>query len=59
MYTKVDLINISPIAPLDGDVLERLWTKKDVSYKHLRVFGCRAYVPIPMDERSKLDDKTK
>jgi len=30
-----------------------------VSYKHLRVFGCRAFVHIPRDERSKLDKKTK
>ena len=32
---------------------------KDVSSKHLKVFGCRAYVHIPKDERSKLDDKAK
>ena len=37
----------------------RVWTQKDVSYKHLRVFGCRAYVHIPKDERLKLDDKAK
>ena len=59
MRTTIDLINISPLAPLDGNVLERLWTKKNVSYKHLRVFGCRVYVPIPKDERPKLDDKAK
>lgn len=59
MRTAVDLINLSPSVLLDGDVLERVWTGKDVSYKHLRVFGCRAYVHIPKDERSKLDDKAK
>ncbi|GJV06067.1 putative RNA-directed DNA polymerase [Tanacetum coccineum] len=32
---------------------------KDVSYRHLRVFGCKAFVHIPKDERSKLDVKTK
>ena len=26
---------------------------------NLKVFGCRAYVHIPKDERSKLDDKVK
>ena len=26
-------------------------------YKHLRVFDCKAYVHISMDERSKLNDK--
>ena len=27
--------------------------------KHLRVFDYRAYVQIPKDEKSKLDDKSK
>ena len=53
------MINLSPSAPLDGDVPERVYTRKDVSYKHLRVFGCRLYVHIPKDERLKLDDKAK
>ena len=44
---------------LDGDVPKRVWTRKDVSYKHLRMFSCRAYVHIPKDERSKLDNKAK
>ena len=33
--TIVDLINLSALAPLDGDVPERFWTRKDVSHKHL------------------------
>ncbi|KAG8391787.1 hypothetical protein BUALT_Bualt01G0223300 [Buddleja alternifolia] len=57
--TAVDLINLSPSAPLDGDIPDRVWSGKYVSYKRLRVFGCRAFVHIPKDERSKLDDKTK
>ncbi|GJW74762.1 putative RNA-directed DNA polymerase [Tanacetum coccineum] len=32
---------------------------KNVSYHHLRVFGCKASVHIPKDERSKLDVKNK
>ena len=59
MRTTVDLINFSPSAPLDGDVPKRVWIGKNVSYKHLRVFGCRVYVHIPKDKRSKLDDKAK
>lgn len=31
----------------------------DVSYDHLRVFGCKAFVHIPKDERSKLNVKTR
>ena len=34
-------------------------TGKDVSYDHLRVFGCKAFVHILKDERSKLDVKVK
>ena len=59
MFTAVYFINLSPSVPFDGDVPQRAWTGKDVSYKHLRVFGCRAFVHIPRDERSKLDKKTK
>lgn len=59
MRTAVDLINLSPSVPLDGDIPERVWMGKDVSFKHLRVFGCRAFVHIPRDERSKLDVKSK
>ncbi|GKA65380.1 putative RNA-directed DNA polymerase [Tanacetum coccineum] len=36
-----------------------VWSGKDVSYHHLRVFGCKASVHIPKDERSKLDAKNK
>ncbi|CAL1381478.1 unnamed protein product [Linum trigynum] len=59
MRTTVDLINISPLVPLEGDVPQRVWTGKEVSYEHLRVFGCKAYVHVPKDERAKLDDKAK
>ena len=57
MHTAVNLINLSLSALLDGNIPERVWTGKYVTYKHLRVFGCKAYVYIPKDERSKLDDK--
>mgnify|MGYP004715408667 CR=1 FL=1 len=33
--------------------------EKNVSFKHLRVFGCWAFGYIPKDERSKLDVKSK
>jgi len=59
MRTTIDLINLSPSAFLNGDVPEKVWTGKEISYKHLRVFGCQASVHIPKDERSKLDDKAK
>ena len=37
----------------------KIWSGKDISYSHLRVFGCKAFVHVPKDERSKLDAKTK
>lgn len=55
----VHVLNLSPSVPLDGDIPDRVWTGKEVSYNHLRVFGCKAYVHIPKDERSKLDSKTR
>ncbi|GKC23794.1 putative RNA-directed DNA polymerase [Tanacetum coccineum] len=36
-----------------------VWSGKDVSYHHLRVFRCKASVHIPKDEKSKLDMKNK
>ena len=47
MRTSIDLINLSPSVPLKGDVPERVWTRKDVSYDHLRVFRCEAFIHIP------------
>ena len=59
MRATVDLINLSPSYPLEGDIPERVWTGKFVSFEHLRVFGCKAFVHVPRDERSKLYTKTK
>ena len=59
MRTTVDLINLPPSYSLEGDIPERVWTRNFFSFEHLRVFGCRAFVYVPRDERSKLDSKTK
>ena len=57
--TTVELINLSPSAPLNSEVPDSFWTGKKVSCGRLKVFGCKAFVHIPKDERSKLDGKTK
>jgi len=44
---------------LQVDIPNRVWYGKDVSYSYLRVFGCKAFVHVPKDERSKLDAKTR
>jgi transposase InsO family protein len=59
LNTAVHVINLTPCVPLHFDVPNRVWSGKDVSYSHLRVFGCKAFVHIPKDERSKLDVKSK
>ena len=59
MYTVIYLINRSPSIPLKGDVPQRVWTGKDVSYQHLRVFRCLAYMHVAKDQKSKLDNKSK
>ncbi|KAK8534168.1 hypothetical protein V6N12_047561 [Hibiscus sabdariffa] len=51
-------INLSPSVPLRCDVPDEVWFGKDVSYGRLFVFGCKAFVHVPKDERSKLDVKT-
>ena len=58
VQTTCYLINRSPSVPLEFDIPERVWTGKDVSYSHLKVFGCKAFVHMPKEQRSKLDSKS-
>ena len=37
---------------------QEVWTGKKPSIKHLKVFGCDAYVHVPKEKRSKLDNNT-
>ena len=53
------VINISSSVPLDGDIPQRVWTYKDLQYRHLRIFGCIAYVHVARDQRGKLDPKSQ
>ena len=36
-----------------------VWNGKKSSVKHLKVFVCDAYVHVPKEKRSKLDNKVK
>ena len=58
LTTATYVINRSPSTPLDGDVPRRVWTGKDVSYEHLKVFGYLSYMHVTKDKRGKLDPKT-
>ena len=53
------VLNQSPRAMLDGKVAEEVWTGKEVDYSFMRIFGCPTYIHIPIEERSKLDSKSK
>ena len=59
LSTVTYVINRSPSLPLDGDTPHKVWTGKEVSYRHLKVFGCFAYVHVAKDRRGKLDPKTR
>ena len=57
MLTSCYLINRSPSAPLGFDVPKKVWTGKQISYNHLKVFVCKAFIHVPKEQRSKVDDK--
>ena len=57
VQTACYLINWSPSVPLEFDILERVWTRKDVSYSHLKLFGCKAIAHMLKEQRLKLDRK--
>ncbi|GAA0156231.1 hypothetical protein LIER_38239 [Lithospermum erythrorhizon] len=59
LNASIQIINLSPTTTLEGKVPNEVWTGKNITYKHLRVFGCRAFVHILKDERTKLDVKSK
>ena len=56
--TTCYLINRSPTTSLDGGIPKEVWIGKKVNYSHLKFFGCEAFVHIPKENRTKLDDKS-
>ena len=59
LYTVTHVINLSPIVALQTDVPDRIWYGKDVSYDHLRVFGCKAFVHVPKDKKVQVRCQSK
>ena len=55
IVTACYLINRFPLVPLDFDIPERIWIGKDVSYSHLKVFRCKAFVHVLKEQRYLLD----
>ena len=55
--TSCYLVNRSPTSALIDKTPQEVWTSKKPSIKHLKVFGCDAYVHVPKEKRIKLDKK--
>lgn len=57
--TAIYLKNRSPTAAVPDGTPEELWSGRKVDFNHLRVFGCRAYALVPVQNRRKLDSKSR
>ena len=55
VHIAVEIINLSPAYALEMDDPKRMWTGKDVNYKHVNVSECQAFAHIPKNEMSKFD----
>ena len=57
--TAINLINRGPSIPLEHRLPEEVWSGREVSLNHLKVFGCVSYVHIKSNDRTKLDAKAR
>jgi hypothetical protein len=55
--TAIYLVNIYSSSMLVNTTLNEVWSGKNPSLKHLKVFGCHAFVHVPKEKRRKLDKK--
>jgi hypothetical protein len=53
------LVNRSPSSMLVENIQHEAWTGKKPSLKNIIVFSCDAYVHVPKENRSKLDNKAE
>ena len=53
------LVNQSSTSIVVDKNLYETWTSKNHSLKHLLVFCCDAYVHVPKENKSKLDNKVE
>ena len=51
------LKNRSPTLALVDKTPYEVWSSQKPSIAHLRVFGCEAFMHVPKEKRSKLDNK--
>jgi hypothetical protein len=57
--TACYLVNKSLSSALDDKTPQEVWTGKEPSLTHLKVFGCDAYVHVPKENMSKIDKKVE
>ena len=55
----VYLINRGPLSTLDGGILEKAWTGKNLNGPFPRTFGCESFDHIDKKNRTDLDAKSK
>jgi hypothetical protein len=48
---------MSPSSVLFDMTPHEVWSSKNPSVSHLKVFGCDAFVHVPKEKRSKMDKK--
>ena len=53
------LSNCCPTRIVQGKSPQQAWSRKKPTVSHIRVFGSIAYVHVPDQETSKLDDKSE
>ena len=53
------VVNRSPSSVLDDKTPQEVWTSKEPSLTHLKVFGYDAYVHVPKENESKLYKKVE
>jgi hypothetical protein len=57
--TACYLVNKSPSSGLGDKTPQDLWTGKEPSLTHLKLFSYDAYVHVPKESKSKLDKKAE
>ena len=59
LSTATYLPNHPPTNAVQDKTPHEAWTGSKPNVSHLRAFECYTYAPVPKDERSKLDPKTR
>lgn len=57
--TAIYLKNRSPTIAVRNKTPEEVWTGRKTDLSHLKVFGCKVYMHIPDQKRTKWDPKSK